>query len=119
MGGSFLLAMFGLIMVLVRHNKWMWIFFGVGLLTTFYFSLDTLPAILEFRQMKLAKKFKGQVVNTDDLGNQEKQSEENVSEEEVPGEDVSEDLIPEDLISEEENEKDAITEEKTAKDEKE
>ena len=46
----------------------MWIFVGVGVLVIFYFSLDMVPAIFELRQLKIAKKFRGKVVNTENLG---------------------------------------------------
>ena len=65
--GGLVFIAFGVVMVLTRHNHWMWIFVGVGVLIVIYFSLDMVPAIFELRQLKLAKKFKGQVVDTDNL----------------------------------------------------
>ena len=66
--GGLVFIAFGVVMVLTRHNHWMWIFVGAGVLIIFYFSLDMVPAIFELRQLKLAKKFKGQVVDTDNFG---------------------------------------------------
>ena len=66
--GGLVFIAFGVVMVVTKHNNWMWIFVGAGILIIFYFSLDMVPAIFELRQLKLAKKFKGQVVDTDNLG---------------------------------------------------
>lgn len=66
LGGLVCIA-FGVVMVITKHNHWMWIFVGVGILVIIYFSLDMVPAIFELRQLKIAKKFKGTVVNKENL----------------------------------------------------
>lgn len=66
LGGVVFIA-FGLVMVLTRNNNWMWIFVGVGGLVVVYFATLLIPALLELRQLKIAKKFRGTVVDRDDL----------------------------------------------------
>ena len=62
--GGLIFILFGVLMVVTRHNHWMWIFVGLGILAVLYFSMDMVPAMLELHQLKVAKKFKGKVVDT-------------------------------------------------------
>ena len=65
--GGLIFILFGVLMVVTRHNHWMWIFVGLGILAVLYFSMDMVPAMLELHQLKVAKKFKGKVVDTDNF----------------------------------------------------
>ena len=78
--GALVFVAFGLYMALAKHNPWMWIFVGIGVLSIVYFSLETVPAILELRQLKMAKKFKGTVVERDEDRTEEKNAEDKKSE---------------------------------------
>ena len=82
MGGMVFVA-FGIVMLVTRKNNWMWIFIGIGLLVILYSSLEMVPAIFELRQLKMAKKFQGKVVNPDaELGEDKKKV---VDSDEEPG----------------------------------
>jgi hypothetical protein len=65
--GGIVFVAFGLVMVFTRGNNWMWIFVGVGGLVILYFATLLIPALIELRQLKIAKKFRGTVVDRDDL----------------------------------------------------
>lgn len=65
--GGFVFVAFGLVMVLTRKNNWMWIFVGIGGLVILYFATLLIPALIELHQLKVAKKFRGTVVDKDDL----------------------------------------------------
>ena len=65
LGGLVFIA-FGLVMVFTRHNYWMWFFVGIGALVILYFSLIMVPAMIELHQLKVAKKFRGTVVDRSD-----------------------------------------------------
>jgi len=80
--GGLVFIAFGVMMVITKHNHWMWIFVGVGVLVIFYFSLDMVPAIFELRQLKIAKKFRGKVVNTENLGTDTGKDADKIEEEE-------------------------------------
>ena len=62
--GGVLLIIFGVVMVITKHNHWMWFFVAAGVLAAGYFSLDMVPAMIELHRLKVAKKFKGAVVDT-------------------------------------------------------
>ena len=63
--GGLIFIIFGVLMLVFRHNYWMWIFIVLGILAVLYFSYDMVPAMLELHQLKVATKFKGKVVDTD------------------------------------------------------
>ena len=65
--GGFVFVAFGLVMVLTRGNHWMWIFVGIGGLVILYFLTLLIPALMELHQLKVAKKFRGTVVDRDNL----------------------------------------------------
>ena len=52
--GGLIFILFGVLMVVTRHNHWMWIFVGLGILAVLYFSMDMVPAMLELHQLKVA-----------------------------------------------------------------
>ena len=65
--GGFVFVAFGLVMVLTRGNHWMWIFVGIGGLVILYFLTLLIPALMELHRLKVAKKFRGTVVDRDNL----------------------------------------------------
>ncbi|MBR6094378.1 MAG: hypothetical protein IKP92_05055 [Lachnospiraceae bacterium] len=74
--GGFFFIVFGVLMLILRHNYWMWAFIVIGILAVLYFGYDMIPAMLELHRLKVAQKFKGRVVDTDkDLKKADKKSE--------------------------------------------
>ena len=65
--GGFVFVAFGLVMVLTRGNHWMWIFVGIGGLVILYFLTLLIPALMELHRLKVAKKFRGTVIDRDNL----------------------------------------------------
>jgi len=72
--GALVFVAFGLYMALAKHNPWMWIFVGIGAIALIYFSFEFVPAMLELRQLKMAKKFKGTVVEKEEEKEKNKSS---------------------------------------------
>ncbi len=62
--GALIFIAFGLVMFFTKHNPWMWAFVGAGGLAFIYFSLDMVPAMIELHRLNVAKKFKGNIVDT-------------------------------------------------------
>ena len=75
--GGFVFVAFGLVMVLTRGNHWMWIFVGIGGLVILYFLTLLIPALMELHQLKVAKKFRGTVVDRDNLEVKDKKEKSN------------------------------------------
>ena len=75
--GGFVFVAFGLVMVLTRGNHWMWIFVGIGGLVILYFLTLLIPALMERHQLKVAKKFRGTVVDRDNLEVKDKKEKSN------------------------------------------
>ena len=63
--GGLMFIIFGVLMLIFRHNYWMWAFIVIGILAVLYFGYDMIPAMLELHQLKVATKFKGKIVDTD------------------------------------------------------
>ena len=78
--GALVFVAFGLYMALGKHNPWMWIFVGIGALALIYFSLEFVPALIELRQLKMAKKFKGTVVEKEEDKTKEDKTKDNTEE---------------------------------------
>ncbi|MBR4580178.1 MAG: DUF3592 domain-containing protein [Lachnospiraceae bacterium] len=95
LGGLVFIA-FGVVMLLTRRNYWMLIFIIIGALVILYFSLLIVPAFIELHQLKVAKKFKGTVVNTDSLGDDSEKDDKDDKEDKK-----EEDLVEEDQLDNE------------------
>ena len=101
--GGLVFVAFGIVMLVTRKNNWMWIFIGIGLLVVIYSSFEMVPAIFELRQLNMAKKFKGEVVDPDAALNEKDKKKKSVKDtKEVKEED---DLLGEDFIKEMEESK--------------
>lgn len=61
--GSLALCIFGIVLIILKHGWWSWLFAIGGGIVTLYMLLDLVPAIGEYSRLLSNKKIKGTVVN--------------------------------------------------------